>query len=126
MKLTAPVYTIEDGNFVIHYRGGSFNSALNWTCGSWVDVQYGIVRSVLKRHSVILTTTDLIAHDDYLANLDKTQTIVLVYGGYLGSTPSKRRLLKAQEKLKAAGIKTRYFASLETATRYIARLGEVA
>lgn len=124
MQLTAPIYHWDkDGQVVVHYQGSSRGQALNFTGTGWVESRYGIVKSTLGMHPVILTDTDLLAHADYSDLLGST-IVVLAYNDTTTTVvaASKRRLRNACAALKARGIKVRYFASMATATNFIAGL----
>jgi hypothetical protein len=117
MQLTKPVYRFIDDGMIVDYNTKDSDKALNFTGPTWVDVKLGLVRARIGHHKVILTDNDLVAHDDYIDKLTN-QIVVLAFD----DKASKLRLKRAYTKLRDAGIKVRYFASIETANTYIERL----
>ncbi|HYX39965.1 MAG TPA: hypothetical protein VE954_43265 [Oligoflexus sp.] len=122
MELTKPVYSYVDGKLSINYAP-CFDKALNLIGASWIDTKYSLVKGALPNHSVAVTDTDLLAHDDYLAIIiERRITVILVAGvGQLSASP--KRLRKAEAKLKEAGVKVIYRASLDTALSSLQRIG---
>lgn len=133
LQLTAPIYYVTGegpGRMIqLQYdpgtRGGGY--ALNFCNFAWRDSDWGIARKVLHAYPAIVTDNDLIAHDDYIAELQRRtgpQVVVLVFrgigGGWAGA--SKKRLRAAEAKLKAAGIRVRYCASEVSMHRLLERL----
>ncbi len=121
MQLTKPVYTWNEGGtgLTIQYNSECCEQALNFTGPTWVDHRLGLVKALLRTHPVVVTDNDLVAHDDYIEVLKERQPlVVLVFNGQA----SILRLHRAEAKLRDAGIKVRYFASLRTMTNFVAKL----
>lgn len=80
----------------------------------WADQKYGASKELLKKHlkagksANITTSSDLIAHDDYMSAIPKGSTVNLVLAEPTKENrtvlPSKLRLLNAYERLKENGI----------------------
>ena len=126
MKLTNQIYSLLSNTIKIEYIPMS-DAALNFTGCAWLDSKYQIVRnSLLKTYDIVVTDTDIIAHDDYIEKLTPSHQILFVYTGIVKDTighigASKKRIRRAIEKLKASGIKCRYFASKESLEKYMAK-----
>jgi hypothetical protein len=85
----------------------------------WSDSKFGATKELIRKHKeagmplVINTSSDLIAHSDYIAEMPKDTTVNLYAGTrdervnriLFPGNPSTLRLEKAAEELKAAGIK---------------------
>lgn len=139
--ITKQVYGVGDsGRIDLTYEGGTLGKALNLSGYTWLDYKYNFIKSVIGKHKVIITDTDLLAHDDYIEVLLNSRRqlgheIIFVLTStfsiknpsspsisFLGSNTcgaSSKRLKKAQEKLTEAGIKTKYFVDHGAAVRYI-------
>ena len=85
-----------------------------------MDRKYKVTLNRLSKIKVIYTRSDLIAHDDYISQLNKNVSINIVYGKFevmddgllskediWGGCPSYKRRLKAFDKLKALGFKVK-------------------
>lgn len=132
LKLGLPVFQYIDGalsvQFTPKYR---FNEVLNLcnmdACitGNFQPFLFGALACTFKP---ILTNSDGIACDWIIEHVDKERMIILVHtghdyktnGGFIGGSP--QRLKKSQEKLKALGYKTKYFSSMNAATKFIETL----
>lgn len=78
----------------------------------WMDQKYAITLNILKHAKIIYTRSDLVAHDEYIEQLDRGVNINLVYCStdsdvnrvlHPGSA-SYLRLVKAYNKLKLLGF----------------------
>jgi hypothetical protein len=85
----------------------------------WVDTRYDLIKKQIPAYEVLLTQTDLIAHDDYVEQLATWHMVVLYFDGVSQLGASKGRLKSAMARLKADGYKCRYFASRETAEAFV-------
>lgn len=119
-----------------------FTHALNLTGYLWLDQKYKIVKNALLESArVIVTDTDLLGHDDYIANIHKDCLVIFVFQGpdkklrgpqhllhnignkaFGGNGASEKRIKTALEKIKQAGIKTKFFKSEKTFLNYLKRL----
>ena len=122
MKLTKQVYTWKtNGSLNIEFNTEYQNKVLNAIGSSWLDIRFGIIKSALTTnlYQFVATDSDLLAHDDYIKKIT-TQTVYLV-NTKAPTSASTKRLKKAKEKLKAAKIKVRYFASQESFKKFLER-----
>lgn len=123
MKLSKPVYIY--GRDTLHVNifsaAGRFTTALNLLDIGWIDHTFAILQHLLPRFDWIVTDTDLLAHDDYIKHLRDTHIVFLVRtDGKLAANYG--RLNAAATKLRAAGIKVRYFASMKSLNKTLERL----
>jgi hypothetical protein len=86
-----------------------------------MDKKYKVTLNRLSEIKVIYTRSDLVAHDDYISQLNKNASITLIYSeiektddtftyktdSKWGGCPSYSRRLKAFNKLKALGFKVK-------------------
>ncbi len=86
-----------------------------------MDKKYRVTFNKLSTIKIIYTRSDLVAHDDYIAALNKKVSINIVFSdddlndeyatikadGNWGGCPSYKRRLKAFEKLKSLGFKVK-------------------
>jgi hypothetical protein len=72
---------------------------------SFIDKKYRTTLNILKHKKIknITTSSDLIAHDEYVSLIPRNCKVKLVFKQNEG-TPSFKRLQKAKEKLEAHGI----------------------
>lgn len=118
MLLTQPIYRFVGEGTTIQYDSQTRGQALNFTGPTWIDHKWGLVKTLLRAHPVIVTDNDLLTHDDYMEVLGD-RLIVFIYSD---RAASKNRLYKAQAKLKAAGIRTKYFVSREALASFLERV----
>lgn len=92
----------------------------------WLDQKYKIGKEILHMLNTlelsftIFTASDLVAHDDYIGLLDNATVVMRVPAGATEEqlrkdepgAPSLSRRLKALEKLKSAGVKTKIYDKL--------------
>ncbi len=126
MKLTKALYSFKGGRLQINYDGMTAFSddyALNLIGVSWVDVKYGLLKSIVKQFDVVVTDSDLLAHDDYLEQIPSSTTIVLYHSGS-GISASKLRLKNAKQKLKERGIKHKFFVKETSLKNFLNKKGE--
>lgn len=83
----------------------------------WADAKYGATKALIDKHAqsgiplTVTTSSDLIAHDDYLNALPAASKVNLVLTHPVGSEfpmgsglPSNKRLFSAYKKLKSSGV----------------------
>ncbi len=105
----------------------NFNTMQNRNCAiytgeyCWVDQKYGFMKNVISKFKVIVSTQDLIAHDDYIAQL-KHDAIVIFFHSKGPASASPKRLKMALEKVKALGFKVKYFVNESAMKRYLNRI----
>lgn len=118
-----PVYQSNDNDlgFQINYCATTHRSeAFSTLIGlSYCDKKYNLFLNHLINKPIIVSDSDIIGHDCYITKLRKNQTIVLYFSG-LNTSPSKKRIFKAVKKLRGLGFKVNYFASKETAEKFVA------
>lgn len=126
MRISKPLTGWKGNVCTFNYISKDFwNTAIDLGPSCMVFVNLELIKVVLKKkHPVVLTYTDYIAHDDYISCL-QGGAIVVLYREKPGVTTfpaSVKRLKKAKEKLESKGIKVKYFASRRTAENYIFKL----
>lgn len=127
MKLTQQVYSATDtGSIKLTYDFGSRDQALNLTGYTWVDAKHLYVRDhLISKHQVIVTDTDLIAHDDYINQLSPDHLVVFICDRKPDRTSaSRKRIMLAIAKLKSSGIRTKYFVNNDAMERYVTGLDQ--
>jgi len=89
---------------------------------AYSDRKYKLAYNQLTNFKFIVTDSDLLAHDDYIELLKKTWAPeVIIYFENASYAPSRLRIDKAILKLKAHGIKTKFFLSKLKAENYVLR-----
>lgn len=116
-----PIYSGSKGVFSINYTK-KFNSKglsrfLALTGNSWTDKKYNIFLNVMGLYEVLVTDSDLLGHDQYIDKMNKDQFIV-IYFSNLCSSPSKKRLQIAAQKLLTHGFKVKLLNNKEEAEAY--------
>ena len=127
MKLTKPMYTCENKkSFILTYdfsKSSQEKYALNLLGCGWIDSRFGLIKSLVKRHTVVVTDSDLLAHDDYLEELELSHIILFVKDS-TSVCSSEERLKIAVKKLKSAGILCKYLENMEKTKEYLKEIGE--
>lgn len=138
MKLGKQLYSVDESEadeskpISLAYTP-EYDTALNLTGYLWSDHKYSFVKNLLVsnpyRHRILVTDTDLLAHDDYMqAMLPNVHLIVFVlspvgemFNGQKTCGASKKRLKQAIAKLNRAGFTTKFFVNKDAANRFIAK-----
>jgi hypothetical protein len=85
----------------------------------WVDHKYSILKNALRYDREIITDSDLIAFDDYIELLKTYKIRVHLVANASSGSASKSRLRNALGRLKAAGIKVKYYASVDSLNKQL-------
>lgn len=134
----SPMFTTNDqGTFEIRIDVTSIRESgyINFSGLAWSDQKYKVFGSIQKVFSgfPVVTDTDLIAHDRYIKELDRSLPIILV----INEAPSKfsisdkevygaskKRLERAQEKLHEEGFTCVYLVTKKQAELTIMKARE--
>ena len=127
MELSNALYSLgkDDQKISFNYALDA-SKALNWVGFAWVDASFGFAKNIMGRHSLIVTDNHLIARDDYIDLIKAGSLICLVFSGEMNKLAgaSEGRLRKAENKLKAKGIRVKYFSSLTSMKNFISNVSE--
>lgn len=109
----------KEGNLNISIQTTSGSCILDMRGSHWVDSRFGLFKSLSYMNDVSIWDTDLVAHDDYIASV-ANKTVLLVVGDK-GVSASRKRMLRAYNKLRAdkSVKKVKYFASRTSLNKYL-------
>jgi hypothetical protein len=115
----------ENKRIIIHYDPKECeHKVLNMLGQGWIDCRFGLTKQALRKGRIILTDSDLVAHDDYIESLQYCGecTVVLVMKSKHLMAASNKRMQIAADRLRNAGIKIKTFASEISAIKYCTKL----
>jgi len=121
---TTEIYSADnDGVFEINYRKKEIidYGFASFTGLVYSDLKYKLFRDVIfKGVKIIITDSDLIAHDSYIEVLND-HVIIFVNNEKAKHTCSKLRVKKAYQKLKDLGFSCIYRDSIKTGVKELDR-----
>lgn len=119
----SPIYFADnEHDFQIGYsakihRASKFSTLIGL---SLCDRKYKLFLDDLINRQIIVSDSDVIAHDCYIEKLRKNQTIVLYFSD-LKTSPSKKRILNAVKRIRSKGFRVNYFTSKENAENFVSK-----